>query len=573
MDAALREEIEQAGERHALVNAIKHEGAADPGAIMGPLMADHPEFRDHADEMMGVLAPVVDRVNDLAMDERRERLAEIDPTALKEIETEVEEDAEGGLPDLPNADDHDEIRLRCAPNPNGPWHIGNARMGAVIGTYTEQYDGWMLCRFDDTDPDTKRPDIEAYDAIIQDLAYLGFEPEEVIKASDRLELYYERARELIAAGGAYTCSCAQDTFSELKADAEPCPHRHKDEAVVREEFEAMIEGEVAEGEMVLRVRTDIDAPNPAERDWVALRIVERPHPRAVAADYRCWPMLDFQSAIDDHETGITHIIRGKDLQDSAARQGYLYEYLGWTYPEVLHWGRISVDEYDVPLSTSQLEELIAADELHGWDDPRAPTLRSLNRRGIRGDAVTSALIELGVSTSDVELSMSSIYAENRERIDPEADRYFLVRDGRRFPLTGEIPARAAPPRHPEDPSRGDRDIEVGDAVLLEPDDVPAPEERVWLKGLGCVRHTRDTLVGTGDDISAVREEGVPVVHWVPAEGGLTVTVRSPHGAFDGVAEPGLRDASVDSVVQFERVAFVRIDEHAADRTIAYFTHP
>ncbi len=573
MDAALREEIEQAAERHALINAVKHEGAADPGAIMGPLMADHPEFREQADEIMGVIAPIVERVNALSSAARRARLASVAPDALEEIEAEPEDGDEPPLPGLPNVDADDEIRLRCAPNPNGPWHIGNARMGAVIGTYAEQYDGWMLCRFDDTDPDTKRPDLAAYDAILEDLGYLGFEPDDVIRASDRLALYYDRARELIETGGAYTCSCPQATFSDLKAEGEACPHRDKDPAVSREEFEAMVAGEYAEGDMVLRVRTDIEAPNPAERDWVAFRIVERPHPRAVAADDRCWPMLDFQSAIDDHETAITHIIRGKDLQDSAARQGYLYEYLDWTYPEVLHWGRIGVDAYDIPLSTSRIGELIQAGELDGWDDPRAPTLRSLARRGIRGEAVTSAMTELGVSTSDVELSMSSIYAENRERVDPEANRYFFVRDGHRLPLAGDVPDHAHPPRHPEEESRGDRDLAVGDAVLLESGDVPAREERVWLKGLGCLRHTRDALAWTGDDISAVRDEGVPVVHWVPAEGGVDVTVRAPDGTFSGVAEAGLREAEVDTVVQFERVAFVRIDDHRADHTIAYFTHP
>jgi len=114
--------------------------------------------------------------------------------------------------------------MRAAPNPNGPWHVGHARMPAVIGTYKERYDdGKFICRFDDTDPETKRPDMDAYDAILEDIAYLGFEADRVLKASDRLETYYDHARDLIDAGGAYTCSCSGDDFSALKNDAEACP--------------------------------------------------------------------------------------------------------------------------------------------------------------------------------------------------------------------------------------------------------------------------------------------------------------------------------------------------------------
>ena len=572
MDEPVKEAIERAAETHALFNALKHGGDADPGAILGPLMADHPEFREHGDQMMDIVAPVVSSVNERSQPEQRDRLETIDPDAIAELEAEATETEEPPLPTLSAGEAGDDIRLRCAPNPNGPWHLGNARMGAVIGTYTEMYDGWMLCRFDDTDPATKRPDLAAYDAILADLEYLGFTPDDVIRASDRLELYYTRARELIDAGGAYTCSCPQAEFSELKRDGNACPHRDIGRERTREEFDAMVEGEYGEGEMVLRVRTDMTAPNPAERDWVAFRMVDRPHPRAAAREYRCWPMLDFQSAIDDHETDITHIIRGKDLQDSAARQGYVYEYFGWTYPEVLHWGRIGVDEYDVPLSTSTISEQIAAGDLEGWDDPRAPTVQGLARRGIRGEAVTAALIELGVSTSDVDLAMSSVYAANRELIDPEADRYFFVRDAQEFLLSGDPPDVATPPLHPEDPDRGTRSIPVADAVLIEPNDVPDHNERIWLKGFGCVRHTRDALVWTGDDIDAVREGGVPVVHWVPADTTEAVTLRTPDGDVLGHGEPALAAVSVDDMIQFERVGFARIDASESDRIIAVLAH-
>jgi glutamyl-tRNA synthetase len=577
MDEELREQVERAAERHALLNAVKHGSDAEVGAVMGPLMGENPEFRTHGDEVPGVVAPVVARVNDLPDEDRRDRLEELAPEMLADLEANDEDD-DGPLPELPNVEAYDQVRMRMAPNPNGPWHLGSARMGAVIGTYKQMYDGWFVCRFDDTDPETKRPDPDAYDAILDAIQYLGFEPDDAIKASDRVDTYYDHARELIDLGGAYTCSCPADRFRERKNAGEPCEHRDKTSETVREEFDRMVDGEYDPGEMVLRVKTDITHKNPALRDWVAFRMVDVPHPRPEAAEYRCWPMLDFQSGVDDHLTGTTHIIRGIDLQDSAKRQGFVYEYFGWEYPEVVHWGRIDVDEYDVPLSTSGIKDLVEAGELDGWDDPRAPTLASLERRGIRGKAVTDALVELGTSTSNVDLAMSSVYANNRDLVDDVTDRRFLVRDGVEKAVVGG-PEAGEPPLHPDHEERGRRTVPAGDAVLVEPNDVPADGDRVWLKGYGCVRHVDGVFEFTDEGIDVVREDDVPVVHWVGAAAGenRSVRLRTPDGDVSGRAEPGLATYDPDDLVQFERVGFARVDRHETnddgDRTVAYWAHP
>ncbi|WP_246983100.1 glutamate--tRNA ligase [Halorientalis marina] len=570
MDEDLRERVKEAAEKNALFNALKHDSDPQVGAIMGPLMGENPEFREHGDEIPEVIGPVVGRIGGMSTEERRERLEELDPALVAELDAEDEGDDQA-LPDLPNAEAYDEVRMRAAPNPNGPWHLGHARMPSVIGTYEEMYDGSFLVRFDDTDPETKRPDLDAYDEILDAIDYLGFEPDDVILASDRLETYYEHARDLIDAGGAYTCSCPQGEFSDMKNAGEPCPHRDKDAATTHEEFGAMIDGEYGAGEMVLRVRTDIEHKNPALRDWVAFRMIDTPHPREEAADYRCWPMLDFQSGVDDHLTGVTHIIRGIDLQDSAKRQQFVYDYFGWDYPEVIHWGHVQIDAYDVSMSTSTIKEKIEAGELTGWDDPRAPTIASMRKRGIRGQAIVDAMVELGASTSNVDLALSSIYATNRDLIDDETDRAFFVRDGDRFPLSGG-PDAGSPPVHPDHEDRGRREIPVGDAVLLEPDDVPEAGERVWLKGYGPVRRDGDRLEFTDDDIEVVRSGDVDVVHWVPADENRPLRLRTMDGDVEGHAEPGIGDRDPDEVVQFERIGFARIDDQG-DRTVAYFAHP
>jgi glutamyl-tRNA synthetase len=586
MDDELRERVRREAETAALYNALKHDSDAQVDAIMGPLMGENPEFREHGGEIPGVIAPVLEEINAMDREAKRERLAELAPERVEELEAEAEEE-EAILPDLPNADEYGEIRMRCAPNPNGPWHLGNARMPSVIGTYKELYDGWMLVRFDDTDPETKRPLEWAYDQILDDLHYLGFEADEVIKASDRVETYYEHARDLIEMGGAYTCSCPGEEFSELKNNAEACPHRDKDVETVKEEFEDMVAGEYSSGEMVLRVKTDIEHKNPALRDWVGFRMVDTPHPRDEAAEYRCWPMLDFQSGVDDHLKGITHIIRGIDLQDSAKRQRFLYDYFDWEYPEVVHWGHVQIDAYDVKMSTSTIKGKLDADELDGWDDPRAPTVLSVERRGIRGEAIVDAMVGLGTSSSDVDLAMSTVYANNRDLVDDDAPRQFLVRDdfearapdaeqshaAIEVPLSGG-PDAAHPPVHPEHEDRGTRDIPVGDAVLVEEADLPAVGGRIWLKGYGPVRYDGESFEYVEDaTIEVVREEGVDVVHWVDADEHVPVTLRTLDGDVTGYAEPGFADVDPDTVVQFVRVGFARCDRHDDEQSVAYYSHP
>ncbi len=571
MDADFKARVKAEAEKHALFNALKHESDPDVGAIMGPLMGDNPDFRPHGGEIPGIAGQIVGKVAAMDADARRDRLEELDPELAAELDAEEEED-EHTLPSLPDADAYEEIRMRAAPNPNGPWHLGHARMPSVIGTYKERYDGHFIVRFDDTDPETKRPDLAAYDLILDDIEYLGFEPDEVLRASDRLETYYEYARELIEMGGAYTCDLPGAEFSELKNSGKPSPNRDKDSETVLEEFEAMVNGEYHSGEMVLRVKTDITHKNPALRDWVGFRMIDTPHPREEAADYRCWPMLDFQSGIDDHLTGVTHIIRGIDLQDSAKRQRFLYDYFDWEYPEVLHWGHVQLDAYDVKISTSTIKQLIEDGELDGWDDPRAPTLRSVRRRGIRGDAIVESMIGLGMSTSDVDLAMSSIYANNRELVDDTANRYFFVRNGVSVPVI-EGPQAGHPPLHPDHDDRGTRTIPVSDAVLIEQDDVPALDDRVWLKGYGCVRYTDDGFVYVGEDISAVREDGVAVIHWTPDNGSVPVRMRTADGDVTGHAEPEFTETSVDDIVQFERIGFARVDTHTDEESVTYYTHP
>lgn len=559
-------DVRELARRYALQNAVKYESDAEVGAVMGKLMGEHPELRERGDEVSGLVAEVVGEVNSLGPEERWERLEELAPELIEELDS--EEEVEDELPELPGADDG-EVVMRFAPNPNGPPTIGSARGLVVNDEYVKEYGGRLLLRFDDTDPANKRPLPDAYDWYLEDAEWLGVDVSEVVRASDRIETYYEYAEQLIQKGGAYVCRCPQEEFQDLKREGEACRHRGQSVEENQEEWTAMVDGEYGEGEAVLRVKTDVDHRNPALRDWVAFRIVETPHP-LVGDRYRAWPLLDFQSAIDDHLMDVTHIIRGKDLRDSEHRQQYVYDYFDWTYPETVHWGRISIEEYGT-LSTSGLAEAIEEGRYDGWNDPRVPSVRALKRRGIRSEALRSALLDLGVSESDITFSMEHVYSENRKIVDPEANRYFLVRDPVEMEVLDADPTTARPALHPDDPDRGTRELRVEDRVFVEQGDVPSVGERVRLKDMYNVEVTsRDPLEAryVGDDLDLVREGDVDVIHWVPPDG-VDCLLRTPDGDEEGVAEEGVRDEE-GVVVQFERVGFARVEE--VDPVLAFFSH-
>ena len=392
-------------------------------------------------------------------------------------------------------------------------------------------------------------------------------------ASDRIPKYYEVAEELIKKGGAYVCFCEQEAFKALKDAKKACPHREESAEKNLEFWKKMLSGGYEEQEAVLRIKTDIAHKDPAIRDWVAFRIIKTPHPRPqVGAKYCAWPLLDFEGAVEDHLLGTTLIIRGKDLADSEKRQKYVYKYMGWTYPETMHWGRVQIHEFG-KLSTSGLKKAIAEGTYTGWDDPHVPTIRALRRRGIRPEALRKFMIDLGLGETDISLSLDTLYAENRKLIDPVSNRYFFVWNPVPLEIEGAEPKIAKAPLHPA--KKEMREIPVGTQVLVCQSDAETLREgeRLRLKDLYNIEITsvsplKAKFIGT--DMELVKKEKARIIHWVPPDG-IKVRLLSPDGEYTGIGERGI-EKELDKVVQFERFGFVRIDSVVDDEVVAYFTH-
>ena len=563
--------------KYALINAYTHKGKANPKAVIGKVLGENPELRPKAKEIIPLVNEIVERVNGMSIEEQESKLKEIYPEFFEAKKEKKEE--KKGLPPLPKAE-KGKVVTRFAPNPDGAFHLGNARAAILSHEYARLYGGKFILRFDDTDPKVKRPEPIFYDWIKEDLEWLGFKIDEIHIASDRLEIYYDYAEKLIRMGKAYVCTCEPEKFRELRDKGIACPHRDEPVEVQLERWRKMLNGEYKEGEAVVRIKTDLNHPNPAVRDWPALRIIDNAnHPR-VGDKYRVWPLYNFASAIDDYELGVTHIFRGQEHAENETRQRYIYDYFGWEYPVTVHHGRLSIE--GVILSKSKTRKGIREGKYLGWDDPRLGTIRALRRRGIRPEAIRELIIEVGLKRSDTTISWDNLAAINRRIIEPIANRYFFVADpipmwveGYEEEFTAEIPL------HPDYPERGVRRLKFtpGKPVYVSKDDMELfkPGNFVRLKDLFNVEIIEVSEEGIRAKFHSVeyeiaREHRWRMVHWVTE--GKPCEVLVPEGdeliVRKGLLESGA-ELKVDEVVQFERFGFVRIDE-VGEKVVAIFAH-
>ncbi|MHC1573714.1 MAG: glutamate--tRNA ligase family protein, partial [Candidatus Syntropharchaeales archaeon] len=166
--------------RYALQNAVKYGQTPQKGAVMGKVMGEHPELRSEAKKITEIVDEVLAQVDELGRDRWRPELERIAPELIDEIFEPKE--PRKGLPELEGAENG--VIMRFAPNPNGTPTLGNARGIVVNAAYVKKYGGKLIIRFDDTDPSTKKPMIEAYDWYLEDISWLGVHPDEIIIASD-----------------------------------------------------------------------------------------------------------------------------------------------------------------------------------------------------------------------------------------------------------------------------------------------------------------------------------------------------------------------------------------------------
>ncbi len=554
MDAVIR--------KYSLQNAVFYKGKANPKSVTGKILGECPEYRQRSGELKEAAERIVAEVNAMSPDAQAKELDSIDPDMLVR---EKKEKAHG-LPDLENVEG--KVVMRIAPGPSGPLHIGHTRVGILNDEYVKRYGGKLICRFEDTNPDKIEP--EAYDMIREDLEWLGVSIDEYVVQSERFQHYYDITKKLIGMGHGYMCTCDADEWRSMKEEMRACPCRDLPVKENLERFERFLAGEYGDGEAVAVIKTAIDHPNPAIRDFVALRLVRHPHPRT-GTKYIAYPMMNLSVAIDDHLMGMTHVIRGKDHLNNTLRQEYIYDYLGWKKPVFHHYGLVNIP--DTVLKTSLIKQSIRDGEYTGWDDVRTGTVRALKRRGIRPEAIRRYWVENGIKPIDIQFSWDNLFAMNRDLIDGIADRYFFVADPVRYDIEGGGDLKGRAPLHPDHPERGWREYHVGGyktVYLSETDSrMFSQAGKVRLKDL-CNISYGTPAVYDGNDVSILKE-GVRAVQWVCGES-VRAEVLMPDGtSVKGLVEKAILDGKRD-MVQFERFGFVRVESRGPEGVLCIFAH-
>ncbi|MDR0318970.1 MAG: glutamate--tRNA ligase [Nitrososphaerota archaeon] len=587
-DKSLRELIRKA----ALLNAISHDGKAQAGAMIGKVLGERQDLRSCVKELSVVINSIVNEVNNYPLSEQKAIVEQNWPETQKK-----EKPEEKKLSALPNANKFGQIITRFSPNPDCVLHLGSARAIVLSYEYARMYNGKFILRFEDTDPKIKKPALEFYDSIREDLKWLGVQVDEEYIQSDRLPIYYEYVEKLIEVNAAYVCECKQEVFHKISLSKQACSCRNLSSAEQLERWRKMLNGGYKEGQAVVRVKTELDHPNPAVRDWPALRIVDTkkyPHPR-VGDKYSLWPLYNLAAGIDDHLLGMTHIIRGKEHYTNMVRQKYMYQALGWEYPEAIHYGRLKIT--DAFLSKSKIMAGIKDGTYTGFDDPRLGTFAALRKRGFTPEAIKKMIIDVGTKANDVTLSWENLYSHNRKILDATSNRYFFVSEPVELKINN-IPKVfiSKLPLHPEKPENGYREYTITpdkdntasfwvskkDAINMEQGKIVRLMELFNIEITKIDKQTTIDAVDTkllnieakysSEAYEDVRKIKAQLIHWIPKGTEFSCEIVLPTAqTVMGFAENESKKLKPDTVIQFERFGFIRVDK-VNQNLVAYYAH-
>jgi len=404
--------------KYALQNAVKYNGKANQGAVIGKVLQENPDLKKDIAELAKSVSQVINDISKIPVAEQKAKLMKLAPELLEEKKEQKKEMLE--LKDVKG-----KVVMRFEPSPSGPLHIGHAYVLSLNSEYCRKYKGEMILRIGDTNPENiYKP---SYKLIEENAKWITKNNiSKVFVQSERLEIYYRYMEELINLGKAYVCTCDQDGFKEMLLKSIECPCRRLDAKETMKRWKKMFK-EYEEGDAVVRIKTNLNDKNPAMRDFPVFRINDSEHPKA-GKKYRVWPLMNMAVAVDDIEMKVTHVIRAKDHHDNSIRQKYIYEYLNKKFPEALFVGRINFE--DMQVSCSKTRPLIEDGTYSGWDDIRLPFLDALRRRGYQPEAFIKYSLDVGVSLNDKKVSKKEFFkiidAFNRDVIEPIANRYFFV---------------------------------------------------------------------------------------------------------------------------------------------------
>jgi len=567
--------LAQVVRKYSLANAVKYDGKADARAVIGKILAERPDVRQKARELIELVNATIEEVNAMSVEEQRQELQGVAPQLLEyHHERRAKE-----LPALGGAT-MGRVVTRLPPEPSGYPHIGHAYAGYINWFYARHYRGRLVLRFEDTNPRAVRK--EYYDAFRDGYRWMGIDWDKELKVSDDIPYFYERARELLQKGQAYLCTCPENEIKKGRRLGIECSHRRSAAEDNLARWDDILEGKYHEGEIVCRLKGDMKHPNAVMRDPNMLRIIEHRHPFQ-GDRYRLWPTYDFAVALEDHLCGITHILRSNEFASRGELQAFIRSLFGFPQPRIQEFSRLNVE--GSPVSKRQIRPLVQSKIISGWDDFRLATLTGLRRRGIIPETIKELTREVGLSVAQPVIDWSIILGINRRLVDPMANRYFAVADPVPVTIIGADPRDAQLPFHPDFQDRGTRGVHVDSRVFIDSADAKQLKQgdAFRLKHLYNVRVDKKSARGVtcsyaGEEVDKTETK----IQWV-GEDNLPVQLTFPDVLYlgeqpnphslrveNGLGEAAMRALKLDAIIQLERKGFGRIDR-TGDQVIVIMT--
>lgn len=313
----------------------------------------------------------------------------------------------------------DKVRVRFAPSPTGPLHIGGVRTALFNYLFARQYAGDFVLRIEDTDQTRYVPGAEEY--IMESLKWLGISPDESPKSkgpvgpyrqSERRDSYKKFAMDLVEKGFAYYAFDSEDDLNRMRERMKAAKALPQYNSISRmemcnsltlpiEETKARIEaGEPYVVRLKVPRKEEIRI-NDMVRGWVMVHSSKLDDKVLLKSDGM--PTYHLANVVDDHKMGITHVIRGEEWLPSAPIHVLLYNYLGWvkTMPRFAHLPLILRPDGNGKLSKRDGDQ-------HGfpvfpleWDSPRDDFHASgFREEGYLPEALLNFLAFLGWSPGD-----------------------------------------------------------------------------------------------------------------------------------------------------------------------------
>ena len=372
---------------------------------------------------------------------------------------------------------HSSVLTRFPPEPNGYLHIGHAKSICLNFGTAKDYDGWCNLRFDDTNP--AKEDIEYVYSIKKDIQWLGFDWNGEVKySSSYFDIFYKCAEELISKGLAYVCFLSADETRKyrgtLKNPGVNSPYRDTSIEHNQTLFKKMKDGELKEGECVLRAKIDMSSSFMCMRDPTLYRIRFKTH-HQTNDDWCIYPMYDFAHCLGDAIEGVTHSLCTLEFQDNRRIYDWLLEHLDEfnksNRPHQFEFSRLNL-EY-ATTSKRKLKLLVDNNHVVSWNDPRMPTISGLRRRGYTAASIRDFSERIGVSKVSSLTDISVLESSIRDDLNNVAPRSMAVINPIKLVIEnypeGKIESLQAP-IHPQKEEMGTREIFFSREIYIDKED-------------------------------------------------------------------------------------------------------